>query len=89
MIDLRDQTRRVSGSRLHDLCRERGIASVVDPFMGVPLHLNYLKRHGLQVHGGDLLDWFVRAGEGLVANDFTVLRDNEVAEVVEMLPGRI
>ncbi|MFN2459350.1 MAG: hypothetical protein ABR591_01460 [Candidatus Velthaea sp.] len=89
MIDLREQTRRVSGSRLYELCRERGIASVVDPFMGVPAHLNYLKRHGMRVHGGDLLDWFVRAGEGLIANDFTVLRDNEVAEIVEMLPGRI
>ena len=89
MIDLNERTRRVSGSRLIDLLRERGIASVVDPFMGMPDHLNYLKRHGIRVHGGDMLEWFVRAGEGLVVNDFTVLRDNEVAEIVEMLPGRI
>lgn len=89
MIDLPAHTRRVSGTRLLDLCEERGIASLVDPFMGLPMHLNTLKRHGLAVHGGDLLEWFVRAGEGLVVNDFTVLRDSEVAEVVEMLPGRI
>ena len=89
MIDLPAKTRRVSGTRLLDLCRERGITSLADPFMGVPMHLNVLKRHGLAVHGGDLLDWFVRAGEGLVVNDFTLLREAEVAEVVEMLPGRI
>ena len=89
MIDLPVRTRRVSGTRLLDLCRERGIASLVDPFMGLPTHLNVLKRHGIAVHGGDLLEWFVRAGEGLVVNDFTILRDAEVAEVVEMLPGRI
>ena len=34
-------------------------------------------------HGGDLLEWFVRAGEGLVVNDFTILRDSEVAAVVD------
>ena len=89
MIDLRERTRRISGSRLHDLFGARGIRSVVDPFMGMPTHLNYLKRHGIQVHGGDVVDWFVRAGEGLIANDFTMLRDSEVAEIVEMLPGRI
>ena len=89
MIDLPARTRRVSGTRLLDLFRERGIESVVDPFMGVPMHLNVLKRHGIAVHGGDLLEWFVRAGEGLVVNDFTILRDSEVAELVEMLPGRI
>lgn len=89
MIDLPARTRRVSGSRLLDLCRARSIASLVDPFMGFPMHLSVLKRHGVAVHGGDLLEWFVRAGEGLVVNDFTVLRDAEVAEVVEMLPGRI
>jgi hypothetical protein len=89
VIDLPARTRRVSGTRLLDLFRERGIESVVDPFMGVPLHLNVLKRHGIAVHGGDLLEWFVRAGEGLVVNDFTILRDSEVAEIVEMLPGRI
>ena len=66
-----------------------GCASVVDPFMGLPTHLNYLKRHGIAVHGGDLLEWFVRVGEGIVVNDLTILRDSEVAEIVEMLPGRI
>jgi hypothetical protein len=89
VIELPARTRRVSGTRLLDLCRERDIASLVDPFMGLPTHLNVLKRHGIAVHGGDLLEWFVRAGEGLVVNDFTILRENEVAEVVEMLPGRI
>ena len=89
MIDLPARTRRVSGTRLLDLCQARGITAIVDPFMGLPMHLNVLKRHGIGVHGGDLLEWFVRAGEGLVVNDFTILRDSEVAEVVEMLPGRI
>ncbi|GAC1419909.1 MAG: hypothetical protein NVSMB5_12090 [Candidatus Velthaea sp.] len=89
MIDLRERTRRVSGSRLLDLFTARDIGSVVDPFMGMPSHLNYLKRHGIRVHGGDVVDWFVRAGEGLIVNDFTILRDSEVAEIVEMLPGRI
>lgn len=89
MIELPARTRRVSGTRLLDLCAERGLRSLVDPFMGLPMHLNALKRHGIAVHGGDLLEWFVRAGEGLVVNDFTVLRDSEVAELVEMLPGRI
>lgn len=89
MIDLPSNTRRISGTRLLDLCEARGISSIVDPFMGLPMHLNVLKRHGVAVHGGDLLEWFVRAGEGLVVNDFTILRDSEVAAVVEMLPGRI
>ena len=89
MIDLPGRTRRVSGTRLLDLAEERGIRHIVDPFMGLPMHLNTLKRHGIAVHGGDLLEWFVRAGEGLVVNDFTILRESEVAEVVEMLPGRI
>jgi hypothetical protein len=89
MSGTRERTPRISGSRLLDLFGERGITSVVDPFMGIPAHLNYLKRHGIRVAGGDLIDWFVRAGEGLVVNDFTILRDNEVAEIVEMLPGRI
>jgi hypothetical protein len=89
VIDLPARTRRISGTRLLELFRERGIESVVDPFMGLPMHLNVLKRHGVAVHGGDLLEWFVRAGEGLVVNDFTILRDSEVAEIVEMLPGRI
>lgn len=89
MIDLPARTRRISGTRLLDLCEARGARSLVDPFMGLPMHLNTLKRHGIAVHGGDLLEWFVRAGDGLVVNDFTILRDTEVAELVEMLPGRI
>ncbi len=89
MIELPARTRRSSGTRLLDLCAARGIRSLVDPFMGLPMHLGTLKRHGIAVHGGDLLEWFVRAGEGLVVNDFTTLRDSEVAELVEMLPGRI
>ena len=89
MIDLPATTRRISGTRLLELCQARGITSLVDPFMGLPMHLNVLKRHGIAAHGGDLLEWFVRAGEGIVLNDFTILRDAEVASVVEMLPGRI
>ena len=89
MIELHERTRRISASRLEELLQHYGCTSLVDPFMGVPTHLNYLKRHDIAVHGGDLVDWFVRAGEGIVVNDFTVLRDNEVAEIVEMLPGRI
>jgi hypothetical protein len=89
MIELHERTRRISPSRIEELLRRYNCTSVVDPFMGLPTHLNYLKRHGFAVHGGDLVDWFVRAGEGLVVNDFTILRDNEVAEIVEMLPGRI
>jgi hypothetical protein len=89
MIELHERTRRISASRIEELLARHGCSSVVDPFMGLPTHLNYLKRHNFAVHGGDLVEWFVRAGEGLVVNDFTVLRDNEVAEIVEMLPGRI
>lgn len=89
MIDLGERTRNISPSRLHEILAERGARSLVDPFMGLPTHLNYLKRHGIAVHGGDLLDWFVRVGEGIVVNDQTILRDAEVAEIVEMLPGRI
>jgi hypothetical protein len=89
VIDLPAATRRISGTRLLELCQARGITSLVDPFMGLPMHLNVLKRHGIDAHGGDLLEWFVRAGEGIVLNDFTILRDAEVAAVVEMLPGRI
>ncbi len=48
MTELREQTRRVAGSRLLDLFVERSIESVVDPFMGLPTHLNYLKRHGIK-----------------------------------------
>ena len=89
MIELQERTRRISPSRIHELLLAHGCTSVVDPFMGLPTHLNYLKRHGIAVHGGDLLEWFVRVGEGIVANDLTILRDSEVAEIVEMLPGRI
>jgi hypothetical protein len=89
VIDFPAATRRISGTRLLELCQARGITSLVDPFMGLPMHLNVLKRHGITAHGGDLLEWFVRAGEGIVLNDFTILRDAEVAAVVEMLPGRI
>lgn len=87
MTELREQTRRVAGSRLLDLVVERSIGSVVDPFMGLPTHLNYLKRHGIKVEGGDLVEWFVRAGEGLIVNDFTILREDEVAAIVEGTPG--
>lgn len=89
MIELGERTRRISPSRLHEILREHDVRSLVDPCMGLPTHLNYLKRHGIAVHGGDLLEWFVRVGEGIVVNDMTVLRDSEVAEIVEMLPGRI
>jgi hypothetical protein len=89
MIELHERTRRISPSRLHEILLARDCRSLVDPFMGLPTHLNYLKRHGIAVHGGDLLEWFVRVGEGLITNDITILRDSEVAEIVEMLPGRI
>lgn len=89
MIALPERTRNISSSRLHEILSARGAASVVDPFMGVPIHLNYLKRHGIAVHGGDVLEWFVRVGEGIVANDSVYLRDDEIGEIVEMLPGRI
>ncbi len=89
MIQLHERTRHVAGSRLFELMQRYDVRSVVDPFMGIPFHLNWLKRHGMAVHGGDLIEWVVRAGEGLVVNDFTILRDSEVAEIVEMLPGRI
>jgi hypothetical protein len=89
VIDLHERTRSISSSRLHEILMRYECASMVDPFMGVPLHLNYLKRHDVAVHGGDLLEWFVRVGEGIVVNDMTILRDSEVAEIVELLPGRI
>jgi hypothetical protein len=89
VIDLHERTRSISPSRLHEILLRYGCASVVDPFMGVPTHLNYLKRHDIAVHGGDLLEWLVRVGEGIVVNDMTILRDSEVAEIVELVPGRI
>lgn len=89
MIELHERTRRISPSRLQEVLRRYDCSSIVDPFMGLPTHLNYLKRHDITVHGGDLVEWFVRVGDGIVVNDQTILRDNEVAEIVEMLPGRI
>ncbi len=89
MIELHERTRRISPTRLHEVLKRYDAKSLVDPFMGIPTHLNYLKRQGLAVHGGDLVEWFVRVGEGLVVNDFTILKDNEVGEIVEMLPSRI
>ncbi|MBC5815362.1 MAG: hypothetical protein GIW97_02370 [Candidatus Eremiobacteraeota bacterium] len=89
MIELHERTRRISPTRLHEVLKRYDAKSLVDPFMGIPTHLNYLKRQGLAVHGGDVVEWFVRVGEGVVVNDFTILKDNEVAEIVEMLPGRI
>jgi hypothetical protein len=89
MIELPERTRWISPSRLHEILMRYDCSSVVDPFMGLPTHLNYLKRHDVAVHGGDLIEWFVRVGEGIVVNDMTILRDNEVAEIVELLPGRI
>ncbi|MBV8149675.1 MAG: hypothetical protein JO092_11325 [Candidatus Eremiobacteraeota bacterium] len=89
MIELQARTRSISPSRLHEILMRYDCSSVVDPFMGLATHLNYLKRHDVAVHGGDLLEWFVRVGEGIVVNDLTILRDNEVAEIVELLPGRI
>uniref|UniRef100_E6Q4D9 Uncharacterized protein n=1 Tax=mine drainage metagenome TaxID=410659 RepID=E6Q4D9_9ZZZZ len=89
MIELHERTRRISPTRIHEILLRYGAKSLVDPFMGLPTHLNYLKRHGIAVHGGDVLEWFVRVGEGIVVNDLTILRDHEVAEIVEMIPGRI
>jgi hypothetical protein len=89
VIELQERTRRIVPSRIHEILMRYDCASLVDPFMGLPTHLNYLKRHNVAVHGGDLLEWFVRVGEGIVVNDLTILRDSEVAEIVEMLPGRI
>jgi hypothetical protein len=89
MIELPERAPRISPSRVHEILLANACTSLVDPFMGLPTHLNYLKRHGIAVHGGDLLEWFVRVGEGLISNDHTILRDSEVAEIVEVLPGRI
>ena len=63
MIELRERTRRISPTRIHEILLRYGAKSLVDPFMGLPTHLNYLKRHGIAVHGGDVLEWFVRVGE--------------------------
>jgi hypothetical protein len=87
--ELHERYTRISASRLCEILRRYGAHSVVDPLMGLPTHLNYLKRHDFTVHGGELLEWCVSVGNGIVVNDFTVLRDNEVAEIVEMTPGRL
>src|SRR5579872_3320769 len=89
MIDLHASAPQYSPSRLHEILLRHGCNSVVDPIMGLPMHLHYLKHHGIAVHGADMVEWFVRVGEGLIANDLIILRDVEVAEIVEMLPGRI
>lgn len=78
-----------SPSRIEEILRRYQCASVVDPLMSVPTHLHYLKRHGFEVHGGELVDWFVRAGQGIVLNDLTILRDSDIAEIVEAVPGRL
>jgi len=79
----------IRGSVLYEVLESRGIRSVVDPSMGVPVHLGYLKRHGIAVHGGDVFDWAVRVGEGIAVNDSVILRDEDIASIVEMLPGRV
>ncbi|HEY9086382.1 MAG TPA: hypothetical protein VIN40_10685 [Candidatus Tyrphobacter sp.] len=79
----------ISASRLYEILQRVEVRSVVDPFMGVPTHLNYLKQHGLAVHGAELSDWLVRAGEGIVVNDSVVLLDRDISEIVEMLPGHV
>ncbi|HVA38474.1 MAG TPA: hypothetical protein VNJ51_12770 [Candidatus Dormibacteraeota bacterium] len=89
MIELRDARRSRSASHLHEICREMGVASIVDPYMGLPTHLNYLKRHGIAVHGGDPIEWFAHVGQGIVVNDSVILRDFEIGEIVETAPGRI
>lgn len=77
----------VRGSRLLELLARRGATSLCDPLMGLPSHLNYLKRHGIAVHGGDSLEWLARVGDGIVVNDATLLRDEDAAGIVEMTPG--
>ncbi len=57
--------------------------------MGVPIHLANLKRWGIAVHGGELLEWCTRVGDGIIRNDTTVLRDDEIAELVEPYLGRL
>ncbi|TAM57922.1 hypothetical protein EPN52_11965 [bacterium] len=89
MIELREGKRRKSASHLYEICRAHDVRSVLDPFMGLPVHLNYLKRKGIAVHGADPLEWFVRVGEGIVVNDSVILRDFEIGEIVEVTPGRI
>lgn len=76
-------------SRIEEMLRQYQCRSLVDPLMGVPTHLHYLKRHGFEVHGGDMVDWLVRAGQGIVLNDLTILRDSDIAEIVEAVPGHV
>ncbi len=79
----------ISASRLHEILEGVGARSVVDPCMGVPTHLNYLKRHGLAVHGSESSEWLVRVGEGIVVNDSVALLDRDIVDIVEMLPGHV
>ncbi len=89
MQQLARRARCIRGSRVLEILQRSDAHSVVDPFMGLPTHLNYLKRHGIAVHGGDLLSWPVCVGKGVVSNDLTLLRDDETAAIVEARPGRI
>lgn len=89
MQQLVRRARCVRGSRILEILQRYDARSLADPFMGLPTHLNYLKRHGIAVHGGDLLSWPVCVGKGLIANDLTLLRDDETAAIVEAHPGRI
>ncbi len=79
----------IRGSRLHEALERCGVRSVVDPLMSVPVHLSYLKSHGIAVHGGEVFEWLVQVGNGIVVNDSVILRDEDVASIVEMLPGRV
>ncbi len=79
----------IRGSRLYEVLERCGVRSAVDPLMGVPVHLSYLKSHGIAVHGGDVFEWPVQVGNGIVVNDAAFLRDEDVAAIVEMLPGRV
>lgn len=79
----------VRGSRLLEILEQRNVRALCDPRMGLPMHLNYLKRHGVAVHGADVLEWLVAVGNGIVVNDATLLRDEDVASIVEMLPGKV
>lgn len=79
----------IPGSCVHEILERYGVRSVVDPLMGVPVHLGYLKAHGLAVHGCDAFAWTVCVGNGIVVNDSVILRDEDVASIVEMVPGRV
>jgi hypothetical protein len=79
----------IRASRLLEILDTLGARTLCDPAMGLPTHLNYLKRHGIAVHGAESLEWLARAGDGIVVNDSTLLRDDDVAAIVEPLPARI